>query len=187
MTLGGAQSGAGSRPAGLMARLQAQLHPLRQRLQRDPYCRLQSYQEVKLAAALGFSIDVNRAALDDWLRLPGLSIHQARTLVGLSQAGVQFHCLEDIAAALGLPPASLLPLGPVLSFCYYEVAPERRLKVNQATVEQLCQVPKIDPDTARAIVHERTCGGDFGGAAAFQQRLSVPPDWMEHLVHYLSF
>lgn len=186
MTLGEAQFGP-SRPAGLVRRLQAQLHPLRQRLQSDPYCRLQSYQEVKLAAVLGFSLDANRAALDDWLRLPGLSIHQARSLVALSQAGVQFHCLEDIAAALGLPPASLLPLEPVLSFCYYEIAPERRLNVNQATVEQLCQVPKVDPDTARAIVYERTQGGGFGSAAAFQQRLAVPSDWMAHLMYYLSF
>ncbi|MBD0334625.1 MAG: helix-hairpin-helix domain-containing protein [Cyanobacteria bacterium Co-bin13] len=171
-------------------RLRGQLNLLRQRLQADPYCRLQSYQEVKLAAELGFCLDVNRAAVDDWLRLPGLSIHQARLLVSLSQTGVAFHCLEDIAAALGTPAAALAPLLPVLEFRYYDPAEASGVTaviVNRATVEELCQVPRIDPQTARAIVYDRNWRGPFRDAAEFQQRLHVPPDWMEHLIHYLRF
>jgi DNA uptake protein ComE-like DNA-binding protein len=170
--------------------LKRQLNPLRQRLQADPYCRLQSYQEVQFAAELGFCLDVNRATVDDWLRLPGLSIHQARALVSLSQSGVAFHCLEDLAAALGTPPQALEPLRPVLDFRYYDPASASGLTpvlVNQATAEALCQVPRIDPQTARAIVYERTQRGPFRNAADFQQRLYVPPDWMEHLIHYLRF
>ncbi|HEY9734805.1 MAG TPA: ComEA family DNA-binding protein [Trichocoleus sp.] len=176
--------------ASALQKLQAQLHPLRYRLQADPYCRFHSYREVQLAAALGFCLDVNRATVDDWLRLPGLSIHQARQLVSLSQSGVPFHCLEDIAAALSLPQAALQPLEPVLSFYYYDpaaVTQPQTVDVNRATVEQLCQVPKIDRETARAIVYERDWRGPFPNSAAFQQRLQVPPDWMAHLMHYLSF
>ncbi|HEY9762583.1 MAG TPA: ComEA family DNA-binding protein [Trichocoleus sp.] len=175
---------------GLFYRLRSQLHPLRQRLQADPHCRFTSYEEVGLAAQLGFRLDVNRATVDDWLRLPGLSIHQARLLVALSQSGVPFHCLEDIAAALGVPEATLNALAPVLDFRYYDpgaVSAPRTVNVNRATVEQLCQVPKIDPQTARAIVYERDWRGLFSNAAAFQQRLHVPPDWMAHLMHYLRF
>lgn len=176
--------------ASPLQKLQAQLHPLRYRLQNDPYCRLRSYQEVQLAATLGFCVDVNRATVDDWLRLPGLSIHQARQLVNLSQAGVSFHCVEDVAAALGLPQSALERLAPVLSFCYYDpaaITQPQTVNVNQATVEQLCQVPKIDPQTARAIIYERDWRGPFSNSAAFQQRLQVPPDWMAHLMHYLKF
>jgi len=54
-------------------------------------------------AALGIQIDVNQASVD-WLRLPGLSIHQAR--VELCRSGVQFYCLEDIAAALNATAAT---------------------------------------------------------------------------------
>ncbi|HEY9877532.1 MAG TPA: ComEA family DNA-binding protein [Leptolyngbyaceae cyanobacterium] len=175
---------------GLLHKLRSQLHPLRQRLQADPLCRLNSYEEVRLAAQLGFRMDVNQATVDDWLRLPGLSIHQARSLVALSQSGVPFHCVEDVAAALGVPEATLSALAPVLDFRYYDpgaVSTPRTVNVNRATIEQLCQVPKIDPQTARAIVYERDGRGLFPNAAAFQQRLHVPPDWMAHLMHYLRF
>lgn len=177
------------REPGPFQQLRAKFHPLRQRLA-NPHYRLQSYQEVELAAVLGFELDVNRATVDDWLRLPGLSIHQARTLVALAQAGVGFHCLEDVAAALGVPPGTLEPLKSVLGFRYYDpmsVAEPWTVAVNRATVEELCQVPRIDPETAQAIVYERHWRGPFGDAAAFQRRLGVPPDWMAHLMHYLRF
>ncbi|HEY9302535.1 MAG TPA: ComEA family DNA-binding protein, partial [Phormidium sp.] len=71
---------------------------IRTRILKDPYYRFQSLEEVALAASLGIKIDANEATVDDWLRLPGLSIHQARSLVELTRNGIQFHCLEDVAA-----------------------------------------------------------------------------------------
>ena len=79
-------------------------HPLKAKLRRDPMMRLSTAAEVVVAADLGVRIDANQATVDDWLRLPGLSIHQARTLVRLSQNGVVFYALDDVAAALGLAP-----------------------------------------------------------------------------------
>ncbi|MEM0981135.1 MAG: hypothetical protein AAGH78_12785, partial [Cyanobacteria bacterium P01_H01_bin.58] len=73
---------------------QQSVHPSRQRLQHDPLARLQSAAEVPIAVALGIRIDVNQATVDEWLRLPVLSIHQARTLTTLSQRGVAFYCIE---------------------------------------------------------------------------------------------
>jgi len=98
------------------------LHPLARRLASDPTYRLRSYQEAQLAAELGFTIDVNQATVDDWLRLPGVSIRQAQTLAQLRGTGVQFYCLEDVAAALGVSSSQLQPLGGVLAFCHYDEA-----------------------------------------------------------------
>ncbi|MFW6358396.1 MAG: ComEA family DNA-binding protein, partial [Chroococcales cyanobacterium] len=100
--------------------LSAKLNPVRQRILNDPYYRLRSLQEVAIAAELGLKLDVNRASVDDWLRLPGISIHQARSLVELSGMGVQFLCLEDLAAALSVSIGRLKPLEPVLYFSYYD-------------------------------------------------------------------
>jgi predicted DNA-binding helix-hairpin-helix protein len=97
------------------------LHPLSARLRKNSLARLRTAEEVAIAAALGVRIDVNRASIDDWLRLPGLSIHQARTLVALVDKGNYFLCLEDIAIALGVSTATLQPLVPILQFCYYDV------------------------------------------------------------------
>jgi DNA uptake protein ComE-like DNA-binding protein len=156
----------------------------------DPYYRLRSLQEIAIAAHLGVKIDANQASVDDWLRLPGLSIHQARSLVELTQAGVRFYCIEDVAAALGLPPANLKYLEPVLTFYYYDTdsiyTPEK-INPNLATVEMLSQIPAIDLMLAEAIVNNRTQIGAYRNLADFQRRLSLPGDAIGKLMHYLRF
>jgi DNA uptake protein ComE-like DNA-binding protein len=164
--------------------------PLRTRLLNDPYYRLQSIEEVQIAADLGIYIDVNQAGVDDWLRLPGLSIHQARSLTELTQSGVQLHCLEDLAAALGLPVQRLRSLAPVLKFCYYDaesVCTTRQINPNMASVETLSQVPAIDLFLARAIVQNRQVYGTYRNLADLQKRLSLPAQLTAELLHYLRF
>jgi DNA uptake protein ComE-like DNA-binding protein len=163
---------------------------VQQRILNDPYYRLRSPQEIELAASLGVRIDVNQATVDDWLRLPGLSIHQARTLAHLTSTGVQFYGLEDVAAALGLPPQALLSWKPVLSFCYYDAESPLTpspVNANAASIEQLLQIPVVDLFLARAIVHNRQAHGVFRNVADLQQRLALPPATVSSLLHYLRF
>lgn len=149
----------------------------------DPYYRFRSVAELQRAAAQGQRIDVNQATVDDWLRLPGLSIHQARSLVTLSQSGVPFHCLEDIAAALSLPPQRLQPLAPILQFCYYEPFAQP-VNLNRATVEQLIQIPAIDCAFAERILVERQ-HGLYRDLSDFQQRLQLSHQEIARLMHFV--
>lgn len=163
--------------------------PLRSKLLTDPYYRFQSVAELALAASLGIKIDVNQAGIDDWLRLPGLSIHQARSLVELTQSGVQLHCLEDIAAALSLPVPRLKPLEPVLQFCYYDEASVSTIKPvnpNTATIEMLTRIPVVDLYLARAIVANRTVS-PYRNLTHFQRRLALSSQIVAELMHYLKF
>jgi DNA uptake protein ComE-like DNA-binding protein len=151
---------------------------------------MQSATEIAVAAELGFQIDANQAVVDDWLRLPGISIHQARSLVELSQAGVRFYCLEDLAAALSLPVERLKPLATVLRFCFYDeesiyTAPV--VNPNTATVEQLLQISAIDINLAQAIVRNRLVAGKYRNLVDFQKRLSLPGNLIAQLMHYLRF
>ncbi|PLZ87071.1 DNA uptake protein, partial [Fischerella thermalis CCMEE 5196] len=98
----------------------SRLQKLRSKLLNDPYYRFQSIEEIAIAVSLGIRIDVNQANVDDWLRLPGLSIHQARSLVELSRTGVKFYCIEDLAAALSISVQRLKPLEAILNFSYYD-------------------------------------------------------------------
>lgn len=168
--------------------LAGQVTPLRSQLLNNPYYRFQSAAEVQMAASLGIAIDPNQATPDDWLRLPGLSIHQARSLVALRQGGVTFHGLEDVAAALGLSLAQVQPWAPVLQFCYYDPASPLHIQpvnLNRASVEQLSRVPAIDLYLARAIVAQRKKGGAYRTLAEFQQRLSLSASLTAELMHYL--
>lgn len=178
----------GNVTSGPAHRLQSQ--SIQAKILNDPYYRFQSLEEVRLAASWGVRIDVNQASVDDWLRLPGISIHQARSLAELTQAGVQFCCIEDLAAALSIPALRLKPLSPILSFCYYDpesVAIMQRINPNTASVEKLIQIPVVDLFLARAIAQNRTSLGPYRDLADFQRRLSLPSQLTSELMHYLQF
>jgi len=167
-----------------------QQQSIRARILNDPYYRLQSVEEIAIAASLGIKIDPHRATVDDWLRLPGLSIHQARSLVSLSRSGVEFHCLEDVAAALSWPLERLKPLAPVLRFCYYDpesVFTPQQINPNTASMEMLSKIPAIDSFLADSIVQNRENGGNYRDLADFQLRLSLSADTIGQLMHYLRF
>ncbi|MDX2239677.1 MAG: ComEA family DNA-binding protein [Leptolyngbyaceae cyanobacterium bins.302] len=158
----------------------------RSRMLNDPYYRLQSFEELQLAVSLGIKIDVNQAGVDDWLRLPGLSIHQARTLTELTQSGVPLHSLEDIAAVLNLPLQRLKPLEPILQFCYYDPDSPQTISAidaNTATVEMLTRIPAIDLYLARLIVQHRP----YRNLPHLQRRLSLSSELTAQLLHYLKF
>jgi DNA uptake protein ComE-like DNA-binding protein len=161
---------------------------LRSRIQEDPYYRFQSAFDIALAADLGITIDVNQASIDDWLRLPGISIHQARQLVTLSRAGVPFYSISDLAAALNIPLARLQWLAPVLSFQYYDESESLpAIKINQATVGELLQIPQIAAGLAQEIVIQREQHGNFTNLVNFQQRMGLSGKSIGELMHYIQF
>ena len=169
---------------------QPQQTSLRARISADPYYRFQSLMEVGVAAELGVSIDVNQASVDDWLRLPGLSIHQARQLVQLTQNGVQFYAIEDVASALSLSVQRLQPLAVVMQFCYYDpdsIARAPALSLNIASVEQLLAIPGVVPRVARSIVRDRIAHGPFQNLADLQQRVNLSGGMTQTLLSYLRF
>ncbi len=175
----------------LSFRLNPRLQKLRSQLLNDPYCRLQSAEEIALAASLGIRIDANQATVDDWLRLPGLSIHQARSLVELSRSGVKFYCIEDIAAALSMPVQRLKCLEPILSFSYYDDDALDNITYlinpNTATVESLLKVPFIDISFAQAVIENRQSAGPYRNLVDFQQRLNLSAEILAQLMYYLRF
>ena len=161
---------------------------LRSRISENPYYRFRSPFEIAVAADLGVRIDVNQASVDDWLRLPGISIHQARQLVALSQAGVAFYSISDLSAALNIPISRLQWLAPVLSFQYYdESLTLPYVKLDRATVDELAQIPNLSIELAQQIVTERESGGSFTDLVNFQQRLGLSGKSIGELMHYLQF
>jgi len=167
------------------------MQKLRQQLLNDPYYRLKSGEEIAIAVQLGIRIDANQATVDDWLRLPGLSIHQARTLVELAQTGVKFYCVEDIAAALGLPAQRLKPLENILIFGYYDDESLSTITYivnpNTATLDNLLKVPFIDSSLAQAVVDNRCLLGPYRNIVDFQKRLNLSGETLAQLMYYLRF
>ncbi|NJN71358.1 MAG: ComEA family DNA-binding protein [Limnothrix sp. RL_2_0] len=163
-----------------------QKRKLQQQLRQDPYYRFQSLEEVAIGVTVGISIDVNRATIDDWLRLPGLSIHQARSLVALTEQGVQFLTIEDVAAALGLSAQRLQPLVPILNFSYYTPAlTPQPININTATPQALAELA-IAPELAQRLIAERQ-NGIYCDFADLQRRLNLSSTIVMDLLPWLRF
>ena len=166
------------------------LNPLKQKLGQDSYYRFRSAEEVQLGVKLGVRIDANRATVDDWLRLPGISIHQARTLVELSRSGTAFTCWDDVAAATGIRLGHLQRLGEIVQFYYYDPDSElmpRPLNVNRVSARELATVPNVDPALAERLVYYRQKFGPYRDWLDLKRRLQLPPQMMTTLLHYLRF
>ncbi|MDJ0510948.1 MAG: ComEA family DNA-binding protein [Crocosphaera sp.] len=171
-----------------------QLNPkkrrLRQQIENDPYYRFQSLEEVAIAAELGIKIDVTQANIDDLLRLPGISIHQARSLVELIKTGVEILSIEDMSAALNLPLSRLKPLKPILTFSYYDsesLLTSRKININRASLEELQEIPLITDSIAEEIIENRQQKGDYKNLANLQKRLALNARITSELMHYIQF
>jgi DNA uptake protein ComE-like DNA-binding protein len=119
-----------------------------------------------------------------------VAVAGARLLTQLIDAGLQFYCIEDVAAALGVSIQRLKPIEPILQFCYYDlesVHHVERVSLNAATPEALIQLPGVGPVLARAIVRDRTSRGEFVNLVDLQERLSLPDAMTADLMHYLKF
>ena len=71
------------------------------KLRQDPQRRLHDPSEVRLAAALGWRLDVNRASADDWLRLRHEKAMTAEAVVRLAEAA---HAVGRGVAPKVFPP-----------------------------------------------------------------------------------
>ena len=163
---------------------------LRNRILNDPYYRLKSISEIAIAAELGLFIDVNQASIDDWLRLPGLSIHQARLLVELNQSAVQFLSIDDIAAALNIPISKLQHFTPLLKFRYYDqesIFTPQKININQASLTDILQIPNIEHNLAESIINNRQIYGNYRNIVDLQKRLSIPGQLISKIMHYVIF
>ncbi len=163
---------------------------IRQKIINNPYSRLENLLEVQIAAELGVKIDVNQACIDDWLRLPGISIHQARSLVELVGMGMQLLCLEDVAAAMSVPIHRLQPLEPILHFEYrdrHSCLSPQKINPNTASLAEIVQIPVIESDLAQRILLDRQEKGSYRNLANFQARLGLNSQLVSQLMYYIQF
>lgn len=159
------------------------------KLKQQPGRRLCSAQEVRLAAELGWRLDVNRATAADWLRLPGIGPAQVDLLMRLQTGGVQLSGPDDLVQLLDLPPAVIASWQPLLQYRWYSEPPpaaaHQRLDLNQANAHQLEQLGLSRERLAR-LLRERA-RQPFQDLADLQQRLQLPADLIEAWIGKVCF
>ncbi|CAK6700102.1 hypothetical protein VB734_05625 [Synechococcus sp. BA-124 BA4] len=159
------------------------------KLAQNPGLRLKTAQDVRLAAALGWRLDVNRATAADWLRLPGCTPTQVDLLLRLQSGGVQLSGPEDLQHLLGLGEELMHSWMPLLEFRWYGDPPAARpapLDLNRCRADQLGAQLDLEEDRCRRLLQERS-RAPFRDLADLQQRLQLPAELVEGLIGRVSF
>jgi DNA uptake protein ComE-like DNA-binding protein len=196
----GAVSGAGAVAGGASAaeaRHNEALHNdsverdlLALRLAQNPALALRTATEVRHAAALGWSLDVNRATAADWGRLPGCGREQVDLLLRLQKGGVQLSGPEDLRAVLELDAALLASWLPLLCFRWYGEPPAPAgpvpVAVNLASARDLAALPELTAERCARLLRERA-RGSFRDLADLRDRLGLPPAVVERWIARVSF
>ncbi len=172
---------AGSGDAGLGAEEAVERELLALKLALNPALRFQDGAEVRQAAALGWSLEVNRAEAGDWLRLPGCPPELVDRLVRLQGEGQQWSGPRELAAALRVPPARVGTWLPVLRFRrrhHPRPVPPPPLAINQASERLLQERLGLGPERSRWLLRERA-REPFRDLADLQHRLELSPEQVE--------
>lgn len=160
------------------------------RLAQNPALALRTATEVRHAAALGWSLDVNRATAADWGRLPGCGREQVDLLLRLQKGGVQLSGPEDLRAVLELDAALLASWLPLLSFRWYGEPPAPAgpvpVAVNLASARDLAALPELTAERCARLLRERA-RGSFRDLADLRDRLGLPPAVVERWIARVSF
>ncbi|MFM7266424.1 MAG: hypothetical protein ACKOZW_12715 [Cyanobium sp.] len=159
------------------------------RLAQNPSLRLRDAEEVRRAARLGWSLDVNRATSADWLRLPGCTTAQADLLLRLQAGGVQLSGPDDLQRLLNLDDARLRAWLPLLRFHWYGEPPASApalVPINRAAAAELEARLGLSPERCRRLLRERG-RAPFRDLAELQQRLQLPPALVEGWIGRVSF
>jgi len=160
------------------------------RLAQNPALALRNAKEVRHAAALGWSLDVNRATAADWGRLPGCRREQVDLLLRLQRGGVQLSGPEDLRAVLELDAALLASWLPLLRFCWYGEPPAPAgpvpVAVNLASARDLAALPELTAERCARLRRERA-RGSFRDLADLRDRLGLPPAVVEQWIARVSF
>jgi DNA uptake protein ComE-like DNA-binding protein len=160
------------------------------RLAQNPALALRNATEVRHAAALGWSLDVNRATAADWGRLPGCGREQVDLLLRLQKGGVQLSGPEDLRAVLELDAALLASWLPLLSFRWYCEPPAPAgpvpVAVNLASARDLAALPELTAERCARLLRERA-RGSFRDLADLRDRLGLPPAVVERWIARVSF
>ncbi|MBM5821196.1 MAG: hypothetical protein FJ082_01680 [Cyanobacteria bacterium K_Offshore_surface_m2_011] len=180
-----AASPAGTGIAAMGAEEAVERELLALKLALNPALRFQDEAEVRQAAALGWSLEVNRAEAGDWLRLPGCPPELVDRLIRLQGEGQQWSGPEDLAAGLRVSSARMGNWLPVLRF-------RRRgqprsaplpppLAINQASERLLQERLGLGPERCRWLLQERA-REPFRDLADLQHRLELSPEQVERWI-----
>lgn len=129
-------------------------------------------------------LDINRASMEDWQRLPGIGEKRARQIINFRESLGGFLRVEQVGEMYGLPDSVFQRIRPMLEL---GAAGVRKINLNAASAEDLDAHPYISAKQAKLIVAYREQHGTFGSVDELT-KIAVFSDgkWLEKVRPYLD-
>jgi competence ComEA-like helix-hairpin-helix protein len=129
-------------------------------------------------------LDINRASMEDWQRLPGIGEKRARQVVNFRESLGGFLSIEQVSEMYGLPDSVFQKIRPMLTLSGNNI---RQLNLNTASAEDLDRHPYISGKQAKLIVAYREQHGAFASVEDLAKITAISDKkWLEKIKPYLT-
>lgn len=133
----------------------------------------------------GYAIlDINTADTSAWSGFPGIGQKLALRIVNYREKLGGFHSPDQVGETWTLPDSTFRKIRPWLQ---YAAVALRKIRINEATVEELKQHPYLRWNLANAIVQYRQQHGAFRSAADLQGIILLTPLLITKIAPYIEY
>jgi DNA uptake protein ComE-like DNA-binding protein len=129
-------------------------------------------------------IDINTADTSAWMSFPGIGSRLAFRIVQYREKLGGFHSADQVGETYALPDSTFQKIRPWLN-CPNPVL--RKIRINDAGVEELRQHPYLRWNLANAIVQYRLQHGPFHSEADLQNIILLNPLLISKIAPYLEY
>ncbi|AEH50189.1 ComEA family DNA-binding protein [Pseudothermotoga thermarum] len=146
--------------------------------------------ETQSRSFVEFPIDINKASYEELLVLPGIGPTKARAIVEYRQKYGPFESLPDLAKVSGIGKKTVERLANFVKIegtVFVKMEEKRRINVNIATLEQLCELPGIGEVKASQIIKYRQENGPFKKPEDLLKVPGIGPKTLEKIKDFITF
>ncbi len=136
-----------------------------------------------------FPIDVNKASYDELQLLPGIGPARAKAIIEYREKYGSFTSLSDLTKVSGIGEATVEKIANLVKIGggSAEKVETKKININTATVEQLCELPGIGEVKASEIIRFREKVGLFKRPEDLLQVPGIGPKTLEKIKDLITF
>lgn len=135
------------------------------------------------AKEVATAFDLNRCDTTDLKKLKGIGSGYAKRIIKFRESLGGFTAVEQVKETFGLPPETA---DEILKFATLRLSPVRKLKISQATQEELDRHPYINATQARVMVAYRQQNG-IKSAEDLRKIKVLDEATIQRILPYLEF
>jgi competence protein ComEA len=136
-------------------------------------------------------ININTAAYDEFLKLPGIGPTKAKAIIDYREKIGNFNSIEDIMNVSGIGESTFSKIKDRIKVDEEVKTTEeniiKKININKANLNELETLPGIGPTKAKAIIDYREKSGNFATYEDLLNVNGVGPKTLEKIKPFIEF